>query len=443
MKAFLKQIVPQRVFSAYYWLFSVLGALLYGFPSRKMIVVGITGTKGKTSTANFVWSCATVAGMKAGIITTANIRIGDEESMNHYHMTMPGRFAIQRTMREMVKKGCKLCVVETTSEGLKQWRHAGIDYDVAIFTNLTPEHLPSHGGSFEAYKKAKGALFSSLRHSRQKTIDGAVVQKIVLANNDSEHAPYYLGLVSGAAQTFSLQAASDFKAEQVQESRVGVTFVVHDAARHSRVPYELSVLGAFNIYNALPAIALMKVWSIPEEKIQTGIKTLALIPGRMEVVAHAGTFPATVIVDYAHEGQSMNVATDASRRMLGPNGKLIVLLGAEGGGRDKTKRKAMGEIVAQKADLVIVSDVDPYEDDPVEICEDIAKFVEAGGKKRGENLFVIGDRRSGIAKALSFAVSGDIVLITGKGAEQSMVVKGGSITWDDRVVVREEMAKLV
>ncbi|MEK7645251.1 MAG: UDP-N-acetylmuramoyl-L-alanyl-D-glutamate--2,6-diaminopimelate ligase [Patescibacteria group bacterium] len=443
MKDVLKRVVPQQIFSAYYWLFSVLGAFLYGFPSRKMIVIGITGTKGKTSTANFVWSCAMAAGMKAGIITTANIRIGEEESMNHYHMTMPGRFAIQRTMREMVKKGCKVCVVETTSEGLKQWRHAGIDYDVAIFTNLTPEHLPSHGGSFEAYKKAKGALFSSLHSARQKVLDGVAVRKIVLANNDSEHAPYYLSLASGIAQTFSLHSVSDIKAEQIQESHTGVTFAVCGPGNRNCVPYQLSVLGAFNVYNALPAIALMRLWGVSEENIQTGLRTLTLIPGRMEVVTRDGAFPATVIVDYAHEGQSMSVATDAARKMLGANGKLIVMLGAEGGGRDKAKRKTMGEIVARRADVVIVSDVDPYEDDPIEICEDIAKTVEAGGKKRGENVFVIGDRRAGIAKALSLAGAGDVILITGKGAEQSMVVKGGSIAWDDRTVVREEVAKLV
>lgn len=442
MKFFLKRIVPQQIFSAYYWLFSILGAFLYGFPSRKMIVIGITGTKGKTSTANFVWSCAMAAGMKAGIITTANIRIGEEESMNHYHMTMPGRFAIQRTMREMVRKGCKVCVVETTSEGLKQWRHAGIDYDVAIFTNLTPEHLPSHGGSFEAYKKAKGALFSSLNRARRKTLGGAPVEKIVLANNDSEHAPYYLSLVSGIAHTFSVRAASDTKAERIQEDRMGVSFDVCGAGNRNCVSYRLSVLGAFNVYNALPAIALMRLWNVPEEKIQAGLKTLVLIPGRMEVVSSVGAFPATVIVDYAHEGQSMNVATDAARKMLSDGGKLIVVLGAEGGGRDKSKRKAMGEVVAKKADIVIVTDVDPYDDDPVEICEDIAKIVEAGGKQRNVNLFVIGDRRAGIAKALSFAGTGDVVLVTGKGAEQSMVVKGGSIAWDDRTVAREEMAKL-
>lgn len=442
MKAFLKRIVPQTIFSLYYWLFSMVGAFLYGFPSRKLIVVGITGTKGKTSTANFIWSCCMAAGMKAGIITTANIRIGNEELMNHYHMTMPGRFAIQQTMREMVKKGCKVCVVETTSEGLKQWRHAGIDYDVAIFTNLTPEHLPSHGGSFEAYKKAKGALFSSLRRSYRKTLDGVVVPKIVLANNDSEHAAYYLSLVSGAAHTFSVQKASDVKAEQIKEGASGVTFSVSGVGGHSSASYQLSVLGAFNVYNALPAIALMRLWGVSEEKIQNGVRSLALIPGRMEVVASS---PATVIVDYAHEGQSMTVATEACRKMLGVGGKLIVLLGAEGGGRDKAKRRAMGEVVAWQADVVIVSDVDPYEDDPIEICEDIAKAVEVaslGSKKRDTNLFVIGDRRAGIAKALSIAVSGDVVLITGKGAEQSMVIRGGQIAWDDRTIVREEISKL-
>ncbi len=438
MKSFLKHALPGQIFSIYYWCFSMLGALLYGRPSRKMVVVGITGTKGKTSTANFIWSCCMAARMKAGIISTANIRIGEEETMNQYHMTMPGRFAIQRTMREMARKGCKVCVVETTSEGLKQWRHSGIEYDVAIFTNLTPEHLPSHGGSFDAYKKAKGALFSSLGRSSQKTIDGNVVQKIVLANIDSEHAPYYLSLVSGDAHTFSVNSPSDTKAENIQESSSGVTFSVKGAS------YRLSVLGAFNVYNALPALALMKLWNVPDEQVRAGLKALTLIPGRMEVVP----FPAgadgscTVIVDYAHEGQSMAAATDASRKMLGESGKLILLLGAEGGGRDKAKRKTMGEIAAQKADVVIVSDVDPYDDDPTEICEDIAKVVEAGGKQRGKDLFVIGDRRSGIAKALALANTGDVVLITGKGAEQSMVTRSGSTPWDDRSVVREEMTKL-
>lgn len=432
MKSFLKRIVPLPIFSAYYWIFSVVGAVLYRFPSRKMIIVGITGTKGKTSTANFIWSSCMAAGMKAGIISTANIRIGDEEQMNRYHMTMPGRFAIQRTMREMVKRGCKVCVVETTSEGLKQWRHAGIDYDVAIFTNLTPEHLPSHGGSFEAYKQAKGVLFSSLKHSYRKTLEGVAVQKIVLANLDSEHAPYYLSLASGVAHTFSVRAASDTKAENIQESRDGVTFSVAGTS------YQLSLLGAFNVYNALPAIALMQLWNVPKEKIVEGVKCLAMIPGRMEVIPA----PFSLIVDYAHEGQSMNAAIDAVRKLTKPSGKVIVLLGAEGGGRDKAKRAVMGAIVANKADAVIVSDVDPYEDDPVQICEDIAKVAEAGGKQRGTNLFVIGDRRAGIAKALSLAAIGDAVLITGKGAEQSMVVKGGSLPWDDRVVVREELAKI-
>lgn len=443
MKSFLKRAIPSPIFSLYYRLISTIGACLYGFPSRQMVVVGVTGTKGKTSVANFVWSCCMAADMKAGIITTANIRIGTVETMNPYHMTMPGRFAIHRTMRDMVRAGCRVCVVETTSEGLKQWRHAGINYDVAIFTNLTPEHLSSHGGSFDKYKEAKGALFWALRRASHKTFGGRPVQKIALLNADSEHAQYFANIVPNISRTFSVRTASDTKAEDIQESANEVVFSVQNSSG-SPARYTLSVLGAFNVYNALPAVALMQMWKVPEEKIRLGLRNLTLIPGRMETVRPLTppSFPATVIVDYAHERQSMNAAVDASRKLLGPKGKLIVLLGAEGGGRDKAKRAAMGDVVARKAEVVIVSDVDPYEDDPIEICEEIAGAVVAGGKVRGVDLFVIGDRRAGIAKALSLSVAGDVVLITGKGAEQSMVVKGGSIPWDDRVVVREEMAKL-
>ena len=439
MKKFLKSIVPEWVFSIYYRGLALLGAFYYGFPSEKMIVVGITGTKGKTSTANFIWSCAMSAGIKAGIVTTANIRIGDKEILNPYHMTMPGRFTIQRLLAEMVREGCRLCVVETTSEGLKQSRHVGVEYDFAVFTNLTPEHLPSHGGDFENYKRAKGVLFSTLSKTKRKFLDNQEIGKVIVANTDSEHAQFFVNFLADKKISFGLREKADFNAKEIKETASGVTFSVGDRT------YALSLLGAFNVYNALPAMIVLRTLGVTDEVIAKGLSELKMIPGRMELIDSGQDF--TLIVDYAHEKQSITGVLDTARAMTvregGVNHKVIILLGAEGGGRDKAKRPIIGELSAKKADYVVVSNVDPYEDDPREIVEDIAVVAEKFGKVRGQDLFVIEDRRAGIAKAISMAKVGDIVLITGKGAEQSMIIGGKSIPWDDRVVVREELKKLL
>ena len=171
MKKTLKKIIPAKVVLAYHYIIALCAAFVYGFPSKGMIIIGVTGTKGKTSTINFIWSCLTAGGYKTGIVSTANIRIGDEELMNPYHMTMPGRFTIQGLLSRMKKAGCRVCIVETTSQGIAQYRHIGIAYDIAVFTNLWPEHIESHGGSFENYKRTKTKLFSALS-SHTKVIEG-------------------------------------------------------------------------------------------------------------------------------------------------------------------------------------------------------------------------------------------------------------------------------
>src|SRR3989338_1355489 len=353
MKKAFRTLIPERLLSLYHYGVALAAAVRYGFPSRHIVTIGITGTKGKTSTTNFIWSCLSAGGIKTGIITTANIRIGDREILNAYHMTMPGPFTIQRLLREMVRAGCTHCVIETTSEGLKQHRDTGLQYDIAVFTNLFPEHLPSHGGSFEAYKEMKGKMFASLRSHPRKVVRHKQVEKIIIANAGSEHAPYFLAFPADCKVTFAV-----------------------------------------------------------------GTKA-----------------------DYAHEGESMRNVLETAAAMRAPGGKIIVLLGAEGGGRDKAKRPIMGKLTGTMADYIVVSNVDPYDDDPQEILEDIVRAAEKAGKKRGADLFVIEDRREGIKKALSLAGAGDIVLITGKGAEQSMALGGKSLPWDDRTVVREELHK--
>lgn len=404
-----------------------------------MAVIGITGTKGKTSTADFVWSVLTAGGYKTGMISTARIHIGAEEFLNSYHMTMPGRFKLQKFLYKMQKAGCTHCVIETTSEGIKQFRHKGIDYDAAVFTNLSPEHLQSHGGSFEAYKKEKGKLFLSLAASRRKIIGGKPVSKIIIANGDDQARDYFLSFSADIKKTFGLESETDVRAEQIRDTDDGVAFSV------GGTEYILHILGHVNVANALPAIALGEIFGIAREAIQRGLQELRMIPGRMEEIrrdVQGQNF--RVFVDYAHEGKSMAALLETGRGIAAKTGgRVIVLLGAEGGGRDTTKRPVMGRLVGEQADFVVVSNVDPYEDDPAEICEDIARAAEIAGKRRGENLFIIEDRREGIHKALSLARAGDAVFITGKGAEQSMIIGGKSIPWDDRAVVREELQKLL
>lgn len=433
MKKILKKILPENFLSAYHFLLAYIATCFYGFPSEKMIIVGITGTKGKTTTANFLWSVLRAGGFKTGIITTANIKIGDEEILNPYHMTMPGRFTVQKNLRKMFDSGCKVAIVETTSQGLIQFRHIGINYDFAIFTNLTPEHIDAHK-TFENYKIAKGILFKVLSSSKHKEIDGRKILKTIIANSDSPEAPFFLSFKADKKITFGLKEGAHLKAEILKESKDGVAFKVGNEE------FSIKILGGFNILNALPAIALGKELGILTEKIVSGLSSLSIIPGRMEEIEN--NRGVTLIVDYAHEKESMTLALETANNLKKkPEAKTIVLLGAEGGGRDKGKRPVMGEIAGRLADFVIVSNVDPYEDDPLPIAENIAEACEKAGKEKEKNLFVILDRREGIKKAIDLAKDGDVVMITGKGAEQSMVIGGKSIAWDDRKIVREELLK--
>ncbi len=436
VKSKIRKIIPEPAILGYHFVLASVAAMKYKFPSDKMIMIGITGTKGKTSTANFIWSCLNANGYKTGLIGTANIKIGGKEMMNEYHMTMPNRFILQDLFKKMVDDGCKYCVMEVTSEGIKQFRHKGINFDILVYTNLTPEHLKSHGENFDKYKEVKGRLFKSLKNSRVKNINGRKVAKTIIINKDSEHGKYFLDFKADKKITYGIDRKSDFKAEDVVDDTGGVSFKVNE------VDYRLNILGKFNVYNALPAIIVANELGVLKNRIQKGLSGLELIPGRMEKIDEGQHF--TVIVDYAHEKESMTALLNTAKNMSKERkGKIIILLGAEGGGRDKTKRPIMGKLTGEMADYVICSNVDPYEDDPTEIVEDIAVAAEKKGKVREKDLFVIEDRRAGIKKALSLARNYDIVLITGKGAEQSMIVDGKKFDWDDRAVVREELRKLL
>ncbi len=434
MKRFIKKLIPEKILLFYHYLIALCAAVWFGFPSKKMVVIGVTGTKGKTSTANFIWSCLAAGGFKTGIITTANIKIGEKELLNAYHMTMPGRFTIQRLLANMVEDGCTHCVVETTSEGIKQFRTVGIYYDIAVFTNLSQEHLEAHHGDFEEYKWVKGRIFEDLSRRPRKNILGTEIPTAIIVNGDSQHSSYYLSFQADRKITFGLSSDTDWMAKSIHSNFAGTDFETKGRK------FSIHILGAFNVYNALPAIIISHLMGVSDDLISKGLDDLKKIPGRMEIIDEGQDF--RVLVDYAHEMQSMAHALQAANDLKQVrDASVIILLGAEGGGRDKAKRPIMGELSAKMADYVIVSNVDPYEDDPKQILEDIATAAEKFGKIRNQNLFVIEDRREGIQKALSLAKKNDIVLITGKGAEQSIIIHGLRSLWDDRVVVQEELKK--
>ena len=426
--------MPKSIISLYHLALAWAGAVWYGFPSRKMMVVGVTGTRGKTTTSNYIWSVLTAAGYKVGQTGTANIRIGEREMMNPYHMTMPGRFKMQKLLSQMARAKCEIAIVETPSEGVEQFRHKGIAYDFMVFTVLYPEHLAIHNWDPERCTAKMTELFAELMKQPKKKLRGAKIEKTFIINRDSNEWERFWNNSADKKISFGVKNHADVSAGGIVASNAGVDFSANAKNYHLNIP------GEYNVANALPAIAIGHALNIPDEIIGKGLATLAVIPGRMEKI-EAGQ-PFVVYVDYAHDGPSIEVLLNSAQKMKRAGGRIIITVGAEGGGRDKDKRPFMGRLCATLADFTVVTNVDPYDDEPMPIITDISNAALAAGARLNENIFVIEDRRAGINKALSLAKTGDIVLITGKGAEQSMEIGGHSIPWDDRVVVREELQTL-
>lgn len=432
MKTLIKKLLPKRFLSSYHFLFAWFANVLFRIPSKKLIIIGITGTKGKTSVANFVWSVLQKNGIKTGIISTANIRIGDREEENTMHMTMPGRFFVQKTLKRMVDNKCEVAIVETTSQGIVQFRHIGVRYDIAIFTNLTPEHIESHG-SFENYKKAKGEMFKMVSRYPNKRWRGREIEKTIIANADDENSLFYLNFDAQKKLTYSVARDSDAKAEHLLVKEKGVLFDV------DKSKFTLSLAGEFNVYNALPAVLVGRLFNLSDEQVASGLVSLGGIAGRMEEVACNKGFQ--VFVDYAHEPAGLESVIKSANKLKKEGGRSIVLLGAAGGGRDKARRPIMGKVAGSFADIVVVSDDEPYEEDPLEILNAVKQGALEAGKVEGSDLFVISDRREGVKKALQVAKEGDVVVFTGLGHQKIRVVGKQEIPWVEKEVVKEELAK--
>lgn len=413
VKKYLRQLLPapvlDRLLSWYHLSLAYFGALLYGFPSRKLRVVAVTGTKGKSSTTEFINAIFEENGEKTALMNSIRFKTDTNSEPNLLRMSMPGRFFIQRFLADALRAGCTSAVLEMTSEGARQYRHRAIELDALVFTNLAPEHIESHG-SFEAYSDAKFEIGKQLARSRKRP-------RVVVANADDAASGRYLTLPVETAIPFSLSAQQPYEASD----RGG--YFTFDGAK-----IETALPGEFSLSNALAAAILTHALRVPTEIISRAIAKLDRIPGRAEEIDAGQDFK--VVVDYAHTPGSLEALYQAygSRRK-------ICVLGSTGGGRDTWKRPVMGGIADTACDEVILTNEDPYDEDPQKIVADVA-----GGMKRKP--IIIMDRRAAIAEACRRAKPGDAILITGKGTDPCICVeKGKKIPWSDAQVVREELAK--
>lgn len=433
MKSFIKKFIPASFLQTYHYALAVLANWLYGRPSEKMVVIGVTGTSGKSTTIEFISSILEEAGFIVGVTSTIKFKIGKDEKLNDQKMTMVGRFGLQKFLSDMVRAACQYAIIETTSEGIRQFRHIGIHYDVVVFTNLYPEHIDSHG-SFENYKNEKLKLFRSLGETTHKMLNGKKIPKIIIVNLDNEYAPLFLA--SQAHQKIGITLKARYDITGVDEIRAEP--LAGQGFRVDGKEIFLNSMGEHNICNAFLAYAVGISQNIFPENIKKGIEAVRTVPGRQEFIDEGQPF--TIIVDYAFEPVAMQKLYDMVKAHNNANGKIIHVLGTTGGGRDTARGSILGKMAGEFADIVIATNEDPYDDDPRELALRIARGAQLSGKKLGENLSVVLDRRDAIQKALNAAQNGDIVLITGKGCEQAIIGPGGKkIPWDDRRVVREEL----
>lgn len=473
MLAKIKKIIPANLLSQYHKMLALLANAAYGRPSEKMIVIGVTGTNGKSTTVSLIAKVLEEAGHKVGATSTAIFKIAAKEWLNDKKMTMLGRFQLQKLLREMVRVGCRYAVIETSSQGIDQYRHLGINYDVCVFTNLTPEHIEAHGG-FANYKKAKLKLFRKLENEKIKELGKKEIEKAIVANGDDEHEADFLDFEVGKKIVFGLNehdlenplthsacrpaGCRLLVAENIVLKPSGTSFSVNGTI------FDTKLFGRFNIYNCLAAIAVASSQGIGLEICQAALKKVAGVPGRMEFIetglADAPAFAKTtagddamagkkgfkVLVDYAYEPESVKqiYQTVADHGLIEPGGRLIHVLGSCGGGRDVSRRSVLGALAAERADITIITNEDPYDDDPQLIIDQVAAGALEKGKILDQNLFKIGDRRDAIRKALNLAKEGDLVLLTGKGCEQAICVSNGrKIPWDEREIARDELKKLI
>jgi len=409
-------------------------AAFYGQPARDLTMIGVTGTDGKTTTSNFIYHILQAAGYQAGMISTVNAQIGDEVLDTGFHVTTPEAFDTQRYLRQMVDAGLSHAVLEMTSIGLAQQRGARPkEFDIAVVTNITHEHLNDHG-TYEAYFDAKALLFEGLSQPYEKK---RAVQRLVVLNRDDKS---YEGLAKRSQVkqlSYGFHPEAQLRATDVQNKPDNLSFMVHGP--NFEFSIETKMFGAYNVSNALAAIGATVVGlGIEPKAAQAGIAALQGVPGRMERIEMGQDF--TAIVDFAHTPNALKVALEAGRQLTA--GRVIAVFGSAGL-RDKAKRRMMPEHAAELADMSVLTAEDPRTESLDDILAEMATAARSKGGVEDKTFFRVPDRGAAISFALLQAKPGDLVIVLGKGHEQSMCFGEIEYAWDDRVAMRAALAELL
>ena len=418
MKKFFKNLHPRSV---YHFLWAWTGAHVHGHPSTRLFVIGVTGTKGKTTTLELINAILEAAGKRTALISSLRVKVGDESKKNTLGNSMPGRGYLQKFLHNAVRAKCNYALIEVTSQAVVQHRHRFIHWNMGALTNLAPEHIESHG-SFENYRAAK---LDFLKYVVEKG------GKVFLNRDDKNFDFFFQALGGDEPVTFSKDD------EFFHDSLPRIRSV---KARRDNEP-EHFLASPFNEENIAVAVAIAKDLGISNTIIENAILAFEGVPGRMEFI-HTGDY--TAIVDYAHTPESLEAAYVAatpkpSREF--PHPRLICVLGAAGGGRDTWKRPSFGAIAADHCDEIILTTEDPYDEDPRAIGDEIESGIPQP-LREGQHVYKVLDRAEAISKAVALAREGDVVIGTGKGSEDWIHVAGGEkIPWNERAVFEAALAK--
>jgi len=424
-----------------------LSACWHGFPARKLVMIGVTGTDGKTTTANLIHSMLTAAGVNAGLISTVNAFIGGKAYDTGLHTTTPDAPDVQLYLAQMVEAGQTHCVLETTSHGLAQRRVDACEFDIGVVTNITHEHLDIHG-SFEAYRAAKARLFEMVAtaspkndpslhsYAAQDSWRGARIPKTTVLNADDPSYEFLRQFRAQVELSYGVVTCALVSTRDVVYKPDLTRFVAITPA--GRVRLQTRLVGEHNVLNVLAAVSVGLALRLPVEAIQSGVAAMPAVPGRWERIDEGQRFIA--VVDFAHTPNALDRALRAARRMTA--GQVIVVFGSAGL-RDVEKRGLMGHVAGRLADKVVITAEDPRTESLDGIMAAIAEGVTAEGKHEGRDLYRIGDRAEAIRFAVGLAGPGDVVISCGKGHEQSMCFGTTEYPWDDRQAMRQALRRMV
>lgn len=395
-----------------------IAALINGFPARRLTIIGITGTDGKTTTVGMTAHILHSAGIPVGALSTAFLMKKNGMQWNATQKTSPSPFLIQRFLRSLVRSGCTHAVIEASSHGLVQGRLQCTWPLVAAITNTTPEHLDYHG-TMEQYRRDKGLLFQMLRKGGTKVL-----------NADDGSLPMYLAIPSAHTYTYASQSSADFSASDIHETQNGVQGTLSVQKQNSALPLTLKLHGIFNIENALAAIACAHAVGVPITTSLQALSTFPGVPGRLERIDAGQSF--TVYVDFTVTPASYEKTLSTLRTMLTPGKKLLVLTGSCGD-RMREKRPIVGGICSRLADIVVVTNEDPYTEDPQKIIDEVWNGIDQSHCE-AHRIF---DRHEAIAFIFRKAQAGDIVILCAKGSDTTMMTATGQIPWNEREIARE------